>query len=360
MKNCGKESCEDQVKSFYFDDDEMLLEPMIEINCESVPASSDEIEESNHDRESISVPPVVPTESPQVSMDENTHPVVTRRSARNKVSMNYQGMCNMAELESWQLESYFACLPEECYESSNAVPDPKSYKKAMLTGDSLSWQQACDTEMNSLLKKDVWTLVDRPVNKCIIRGMWIFRKKLKGDGSCIFKARFVALGNRQVEGLDYGDTFAPTGKPTSLRLLVAMASIHGWDIHQMDAVTAFLNGILEEEIYIEQPEGYVIEGQEGKMLRLNRSLYGLKQSPKIWQDDVQEYLVSIGFVQCQIDHCTYIRTDNNLQKFTAVYVHVDDLAITGNNSLEFKAEISNKWEMEDLGLAQVVVGIEIN
>lgn len=128
----------------------------------------------------------------------------------------------------------------------------------------------------------------------------------------------------------------------------------------MDAVTAFLNGILEEEIYIEQPEGYVIEGQEGKVLKLNKSLYGLKQSPKIWQDDVQEYLVSIGFVQCEINHCTYIRTDNNRQKFTAVYVHVDDMAITGNDALKFKKEISNKWEMEDLGLAQVVVGIEIS
>jgi hypothetical protein len=258
------------------------------------------------------------------------------------------------------MTSYFSCLPE-CFNAYlNTTPDPKSFKKAMLAGDSPKWKLACDKEMSSLLKKDVWTLVDRPTHKAVIRGMWIFRKKNNPDNSVKYKARFVAMGNTQVEGEDYGDTFAPTGKPTSLRLLFAMAAIHGWEVHQMDAVTAFLNGILEEEIYMEQPEGYVIVGQEDKVLLLNRSLYGLKQSPKIWQDDVTQHLISLCFERCAIDPCVYIRSDEEQQLFTAVYVHVDDMGITGNDTATFKTEISSKWEMEDLGLAQTIVGIEVD
>lgn len=127
----------------------------------------------------------------------------------------------------------------------------------------------------------------------------------------------------------------------------------------MDAVTAFLNSELNEVIYVEQPEGYVKDGQETKVCRLLKSLYGLKQAPKYWKDDVQQFLVSIGFTQCEIDHCVYIRTDTSSGKFTAVYVHVDDMAITGNDIVKFKEEISARWEMEDLGLATIVVGIEI-
>lgn len=139
------------------------------------------------------------------------------------------------------------------------------------------------------------------------------------------------MGDTQVKGVDFAEMFPPIGKPASFRLLIYMAAIHGWDIHQMDAVTAFLNGVLGEEIYLEQPEGYIVEGSEGKVLKLKKSLYGLSQSPKIWQDKVQAFLISINFKQCEIDHCTYIRSDETNQKFTAVYVHVDDLAITGND-----------------------------
>lgn len=128
----------------------------------------------------------------------------------------------------------------------------------------------------------------------------------------------------------------------------------------MDAVAAFLNSMLSEEIYIEQPEGFVQPGNESKVCLLLRSLYGLKQSPKMWQDNVQQYLVSIGFVQCESDHCTYIRSDSESKMFTAVYVHVDDLAITGNDIERFKKEVSSKWDMEDLGVAKLVVGIEFD
>lgn len=112
----------------------------------------------------------------------------------------------------------------------------------------------------------VWELVGRPPHTNIIRGLWLFRKKLLADGLSVkYKARFVAMGNTQKAGEDYGETFAPTGKPTSLRLLVAIAAINGWEIHQMDAVAAFLNGLLHEDIYVEQPEGFVKAGGRGQV-----------------------------------------------------------------------------------------------
>ena len=110
----------------------------------------------------------------------------------------------------------------------------------------------------------------------------------------------------------------------------------------MDAITAFLNSDLDEEIYMEQPEGYIVKGMERKVCKLLKSLYGLRQSPKIWYDEVVSFLVSIDFYQCKLDPCTYIRSSQ--EKFTAIYVHVDDMAITGNDIMSFKDSISKSGQ----------------
>lgn len=127
----------------------------------------------------------------------------------------------------------------------------------------------------------------------------------------------------------------------------------------MDAVTEFLNSKLYDEVYVEQAQGFVNSDYPNHVWRLKKSLYGLKQLPKLWQAEVKLFLESIGFNQCEIDPCSYIISDDVRDTFTEVYVHVDDLAITGNNIQTFKQEISSKWEMDDLGLAHTVVGIEI-
>lgn len=128
----------------------------------------------------------------------------------------------------------------------------------------------------------------------------------------------------------------------------------------MDAVTAFLNSDLTDEVYVKQPEGFRDEDHPDMVWQLNKLLYGLKQSPKLWQDDVKAFLIEIEFDQCAIDPCIYIRSNDERQTFTAVYFDVDDLEITGNDINNFKRQISAKWEMDDLGIAQIVVGIEIN
>ena len=120
-------------------------------------------------------------------------------------------------------------------------------------------------------------MVDLPPGNKPIGYKWIFKRKLKPDGTIDkYKARLVAKGYRQKEGLDYFDTYSPVSRITSIRMLIAIASLYNMDIHQMDVKITFLNGQLDEEIYMEQPEGFVVEGQENKVCRLVKSLYGLK------------------------------------------------------------------------------------
>lgn len=326
------------------DDDETI---------ESPPRESPSRNELNRSDAQPTAPETV--ENQEENLDAPHQPGAPKRSLRQKEKVNYRGMsvCG-AGFESFNI------LGEEFGTAQVEIDNPKSFKRAMESTDREKWVKACNKEMDSLTSKDVWDLVERPKNKKILRGFWIFKIKPMPQGQpSKFKARFVVMGNLQEEGIDFHETFSPTGKPSSFRLLLALASIHGWEIHQMDAVTAFLNGILDEEIYMEQPEGYKKQGEEHKVCKLNRSLYGLRQSPKIWYDDVVAFLIETGFYQCEIDPCTYIRSNEDKSKITAVYVHVDDMAITGNDIQSFKEEVSKKWQMEDLGLAMTVVGIQI-
>ena len=135
------------------------------------------------------------------------------------------------------------------------------------------------------MSNNTWILSDLPPGCKSIGCRWIFRKKLKSDGTLDkYKARLVAKGFTQLKDIDYFDTFAPVARMTSIRLLIALAAIHSLVIHQMAVKTAILNGDLDEEVYMKQPEGFVVPGQEHKVCKLLKSLYGLKQAPKQWNE----------------------------------------------------------------------------
>jgi len=157
--------------------------------------------------------------------------------------------------------------------------EPLSYQEAINNSDANYWKDAIAEEMDSLIKNGTFEVVSRPADKNIVSSKWIFKKKLKVDGTIDrFKARLVARGFSQVEGIDYEETFAPTIKFTTLRLLLAYANYHDKDIHQMDIKTAFLYGELHEEIFMEPPDGYK---EDGMVWKLKKSLYGLKQAPRM-------------------------------------------------------------------------------
>ncbi|KAK8704498.1 hypothetical protein V6N13_048120 [Hibiscus sabdariffa] len=159
--------------------------------------------------------------------------------------------------------------------------DPKTYEEAIRSIDSSFWKSAINDELESIKSNHTWELVDLPRGFRTISNKWVFRKKLRQDGSIQkYKARLVVKGFTQKFGIDFFDTYSPVTKISTIRALFALSSIHKFHVHQMDVKTAFLNGELDEEIYMEQPLGFKAPSMEGKVCRLKKSLYGLKQAPK--------------------------------------------------------------------------------
>jgi hypothetical protein len=181
---------------------------------------------------------------------------------------------NLEKVKDLELKKIFG--PD--YYVYSLQSDPTSLEEALSSTDSGFWKEAINDEMDSLISNNTWKLVDLPPGCKTIGCKWILRRKLKPDGTIEkFKARLVAKGFKQKEDIDFFDTFSPVTKITSIRLLIAIAAIYNLMIHQMDVKTAFLNGDLEEEIYMDQPEGFVLPGNEHKVCKLLKSLYGLKR-----------------------------------------------------------------------------------
>lgn len=243
----------------------------------------------------------------------------------------------------------------------NVENDPKTYTEAMTSRDASFWKEAINEEMDSLLFNNTWVIVDLPPGSKSIGNKWVFKRKYNVDGSIqTFKARLVAKGFKQKEGVDYFDTYAPVARIASIRVLLALASINKLYVHQMDVKTAFLNGDLEEEVYMDQPEGFVLPGNEKKVCRLVKSLYGLKQAPKQWHEKFDNVILSNGFVHNDADKCIY-------SKFTDEYgviicLYVDDMLIVGTNMKgidETKKYLTSSFKMKDLNEVDMILGIKV-
>ena len=155
------------------------------------------------------------------------------------------------------------------------------------------WITAMKEELRMIEKNETWKLVKRPTNRKVIGVKWVFRTKLNPDGSINkHKARLVVKGYAQIFGVDFFDIFAPVARLDTIRLLLAIAAQKGWKVYQLDVKSAFLNGFLEEEIYVEQPEGFAMKGQEDDVYLLKKALYGLKQAPRAWYSRIDEHLCS--------------------------------------------------------------------
>ena len=184
---------------------------------------------------------------------------------------------------------------------------------------------------------------------------------MKADGSIDkYKARLVVKGFKQTEGIDYFDTYSPVTRITSIRMIIAIAALYDLEIHQMDVKTAFLNGELDEEIYMEQPEGFVVPGQENKVCKLVKSLYGLKQAPKQWHEKFDNVMLSNSFKINECDKCVYVKdTDKG---YVIVCLYVDDMLIVGSNNDMIKTTkkmLNSQFDMKDMGIADVILGIKI-
>ena len=171
--------------------------------------------------------------------------------------------------------------------------DPTSYAEAMRSENIDTWTKVCQYEIDALSKNDTWDLVDLPPGCKAVKSKWVF--KLKTDGR--YCACLVAKGFTQIPGIDYDETFSPVAHFESLRLLLALAILEDWEIHQLDVKSAFLNGVLDKEIYMEQPQGFIIARQENKVCRLKKAIYGLKQASRAWNLQFHGVLIELGFMQ---------------------------------------------------------------
>ena len=195
-----------------------------------------------------------------------------RKSKRGRIAKDFDSDFQLYLVEGSREEvglQYSYCYSIE--------EDPKSFKEAMESRDAAFWKEAIDDELSSILENNTWVLSDLPPGSKPLGSKWIFKRKMKVDGTIDkFKARLVIQGFRQKPGIDYFDTYAPVARISTIRLLIALAAIHNLVVHQMDVKTAFLNGELDEEVYINQLEDFVVPGNEHKVRKLVKSLSGLK------------------------------------------------------------------------------------
>lgn len=266
-----------------------------------------------------------------------------RRSQRNRKQTEFYGY-----------DAHCAFSAQQFVEN-----DPISMADAKKRDDWPQWRNAVENEYSSLIKNDTWTLCELPSNRKVISCKWVFKLKRKANGDIDkYKARLVARGFTQEKGFDFSETYSPTAKLTTFRVLMSIANHFGYFIHQMDVKNAFLNGQLEEDIYMQQPEGFVQD--KTKVCKLNKSLYGLKQAAKKWNERMDHAMDEIGFNRCSSDQCLYVRIDGEFICYILLYV--DDLIFVSNDMQmidKVKAKLKHKFDMTDVGEIDTFLGISV-
>ena len=231
---------------------------------------------------------------------------------------------------------------------------PKTIKQAQESKDSQKWKEACHKEISALAKTKTFTLVKPPRSRKVLPTKWVFNIKDNG----IYKARIVVQGFRQIEGIDYQATFAPVIRYDSVRVFLALSVQLGLKVHQMDVVTAFLNSPIDTDIYVKPPPGW--DDKPGYVWKLNSALYGLKQSPMLWNNHIKDTLSRIGFEQNKKEFGLYFRRSTVGLCLIALYV--DDLLIASASKSELyevKEYLKRTYEMKDLGPVNKFLGMNI-
>jgi len=236
--------------------------------------------------------------------------------------------------------------------------EPKSFKSAM---ENERWKKAMGTEVGASEENETWTLENLPPGKRAIGSKWVYKIKYNSDGTIErYKARLVALGNKQIEGEDYGETFAPVAKMGTVRLFLKVAAGNDWPVYQMDVYNAFLHGDLEEEVYMKPPPGFYPKDEQ-KVCRLRKLIYGLTQAPRCWFEKLTSSLRDYGFQQTHADYSLFTFDRDGIQ--IRLLIYVDDMILTGNNDAsleEFKVYLSSCFKMKDLGPLKYFLGIEVS
>ncbi|GKA78404.1 zinc finger, CCHC-type containing protein [Tanacetum coccineum] len=253
-------------------------------------------------------------ESRDVIFDENRFSSVPRPSLG--IPKGTKDICSLVVLEK---------VTEEV--------DSKIFDEAMNSQDVAFWKEAINDEIDSIMGNNTWVLADLPLG-------WSFRALEKKSG------------------IDYFDTYAPVARISTIRMLIVMASIHNLIIHQMDVKTAFLNGKLDKEVYMNQPQGFIMPKNEKKVYKLIKSLYGLKQASKQWHQKFDEVILCNGYLLNQANKCVYSKFDES-GKRVIIYLYFDDMLIFGTDQVQVdltKEFLSSRFSIKDMGEADVILG----
>ncbi|GKC34583.1 retrovirus-related pol polyprotein from transposon TNT 1-94 [Tanacetum coccineum] len=237
--------------------------------------------------------------------------------------------------------------------------EPKNIKEAM--ADS-AWIESMQEELHQFDRLDVWELVDIPLCKNVINLKWLWKNKRDEENTVIRnKSRLVAKGYAQKEGIDFEESFAPVARLEAVRLFIAYAAHKSFTVYQMDVKTTFLYGPLKEEVYVNQPDGFVDPYHPDKVYRLKKALYGLKQAPRAWYDELSNFLVSKGFSKGSIDPTLFITKHG--EDILLVQIYVDDIIFGSTNpklSKHFGKLMHSKFDMSMMGELKFFLGIQIH
>ncbi|GJS80529.1 retrovirus-related pol polyprotein from transposon TNT 1-94 [Tanacetum coccineum] len=277
--------------------------------------------------------------------------IVNIKESRNHPLENVIGNLNQRTLRSQaQNQSNFFCFI--------STIEPKNVNEA-LTDDS--WIVAMQEELNQFIANDVWELVPQPRNMTIIGTKWVFRNKLDENGIVSRnKARLVAQGYNQQEGIDYDETYAPVARLESIRILLAYACALDFKLFQMDVKSAFLNGFINEEVYVAQPLGFIDFEKPNHVYKLKKALYGLKQAPKAWYDRLKAFLIKHEYKMGMVDNTLF--TKKRSSNLIIVQIYVDDI-IFGSTCQdmcdEFAKIMHDEFEMSMMGELNFFLGVQI-
>ncbi|KAH9688238.1 Integrase catalytic domain-containing protein [Citrus sinensis] len=321
-----------------FDNVQVLI-PVIDHEVNSDPQPSDNIDQPQHQHEMI-----VPEEQTQQPQE----PVQLRRSTR--------------ERRNAIPDDYIVFLQEHEDETGVMEYDPINFHQAMQSSNSHKWIEVMNEEYKSMQDNKVWELISLPSGAKPIGCKWIFKTKRDSKGNVErYKARLVAKGFTQKEGIDYKETFSPVSTKDSFRTIMSLVAHFDLELHQMDVKTAFLNGDIEETIYMVQPENFVLGDPKKMVCKLTKSIYELKQASHQWYFKFHQIIISYGFEANVIDECVYHKFSGSKHIFLVLYV--DDILLATNDIgilHDTKSFLSKHFEMKDLGDASFVLGIEIH
>ncbi|GJW19529.1 retrovirus-related pol polyprotein from transposon TNT 1-94 [Tanacetum coccineum] len=246
-----------------------------------------------------------------------------------------------------------------CFHTELSKVEPKNFKMAVIED---CWFQAMQDEIHEFDRLEVWELVPRPIYVMVIALKWIYKVKLDEYGDVLKnKARLVAKGYRQEEGIDFEESFAPVARIEAIRIFIANAATKNMIIYQMDVKTAFLNGDLQEEVFVSQPEGFEDQENPTHVYRLKKALYGLKQAPRAWYDTLSKFLMANNFFKGAVDPTLFTRKSG--KHILLVQIYVDDIifASTDLNACNiFSKEMSSKFQMSMMGQMSFFLGLQVS